>query len=136
MLHAFDGVKAKAKKSPLSRHAYTGRHSVRKKQRAYIRDVLRTSWISYARTLHLRCHSRRATMEPILPVPTTPAVFPARSKPTSPESEKFLSRTRLNARGIFRFSDRINASVCSAMALGEYEGTRTTLMPSRAAVGR
>ena len=40
----------------------------------------------------------RATMRPILPVPTMPAVLPCRSKPTRPLSEKFSSRTRLKAR--------------------------------------
>ena len=37
----------------------------------------------------------RANVAPIFPVPTTPMVFPSRSNPSSPSSEKLPSRTRL-----------------------------------------
>jgi len=55
----------------------------------------------------------------IFPVPMIPAVFPCISKPNSPCSEKFPSRVRHDARGIFRLSESISATVYSATAYGE-----------------
>lgn len=55
-------------------------------------------WTSNARTRQPNPRAIRATTAPMRPVPTTANVFPTRSKPTRPSSEKFASRTRLYAR--------------------------------------
>ena len=64
---------------------------------------------------------------PILPVPTTPTVFPCKSNPHKRFRLKLKSRVRIYALCVRRTEVKSIAIACSATAYGEYAGTRITV---------
>ena len=90
---------------------------------------------SNAITFMFRPSARSATIEPILPQPTTPSVLPVISTPMKRFFSHLPAWVEASACGISRASASISVIACSAVVIELPNGVFITMMPLAVAAG-